>query len=227
MIVGRFFVLLFGVVFVLAGVGMLIGGGAITWSHVALRDSEGFYSTKTNQLESDAHAIVSEPANIDLGAAWFWPWGNLATIKVEGSSADPSQETFIGVAEARDLDTYLTDVRYDEMQDPNINRTRTLTWNYREHRGDSVPGVPSEETFWIESAYGPGSQSIEWDLESGSYSLVLMNNDGSAGLDIGTIVSIRVPSLFGVSIGLLAGGLLVSILGSVMVSHSVRRRSRA
>ena len=210
MIVGRFFVLLFGVLLVLLRIGLLIGGGAVTWSHVALRDTEGFYSTKTNQLESDAHAIVSEPANIDLGVAWFWPWGNLATIKVEGSSADPSREIFVGVAEARDLDTYLADVRYDEMRDVNINRTRTLTWDYREHRGDSVPGVPSQETFWIESTHGSGSQSIEWDLESGSYSLVLMNNDGSAGLDLATIVSIRMPGLFGVGIGLLAGGLLLT-----------------
>ena len=39
---GKVLLLVFGAIFVLVAVGLLIGGGALLWAEYALKDDEGF-----------------------------------------------------------------------------------------------------------------------------------------------------------------------------------------
>ncbi|GAG67549.1 unnamed protein product, partial [marine sediment metagenome] len=80
------------------------------------------------------------------------------------------------------------------------------------------------QTFWTASAHGAGTQTLEWGIEPGSYSFVLMNDDGSRGLNLSTLVGVKVPPiLWGVSVGLLVGGIVVLVIAALMIYLAVRR----
>ena len=68
-----------------------------------------------------------------------------------------------------------------------------------------------------------GTQTVEWELQSGDWVLVLMNADGSQGVDVAGTIGAKVPSLFWLGIGLLIGGVIVLAVGVLMVYLSVRR----
>jgi len=212
--------LVLGVVVLLIAAGLIVVGGALLWANSALTDSEGFYTTHTVYLEKDSHAIVTEPTHVDLRAGLIWSWGDLATIKVEGSSDDLAKRIFIGVAEEPDLEAYLSDVEYDEI----TNWLSVQRADYRHHLGDSEPAAPTSETFWVESAHGAGTQTLEWELETGHYSLLLMNDDGSAGVDVSVVLGVKVPLLAGIGTGFIIAGPVVLIIGIVMVYRAARRR---
>ena len=217
---GKIVLLVFGVIVLLISFGLMAGGGALIWADNTIKDSEGFYTTKTVQLERDSYAIVTPAADIDLRAAWLWDWGNLATFKIEGSNNDPSKQIFIGVAEESDIQAYLSGVEYEEITQFRIRPYRV---DYRNHPGTSEPTTPTSQTFWTASTHGTGTQTLEWELETGSYSLVLMNADGSAGVDLSTVLGAKIPLIFRVGVGLLIGGIVVLIVGGFMVYLAVRR----
>lgn len=212
--------LIVGVIFLFVGIGLLVGGGGALWANSALTDDEGYLTTKTLGIDQGSYAVVTEPADVDIGSAWVWDWGNLVTFKVEGSNDDPSKNIFIGVAEERYLDDYLRDVAHDEITDFDVRPDRL---EYRHITGDSEPDAPTTQTFWRESARGSGTRSLQWELESGNWVLVLMNEDGSAGIDLSVVLGAKVPWLFGVGIGLLVGGIVVLAISVIMVYFSVRR----
>ena len=73
---GKIVLLVFGVIVLLVSIALLLSGGVLMWADRTIKDSEGFYSTKTIQLERDSYAIVTKPADIDLKGDWEWPfWG--------------------------------------------------------------------------------------------------------------------------------------------------------
>jgi hypothetical protein len=217
---GKVVLLVFGIIVLLVSVGLVFGGGALLWVNSALTDDEGFYTTRFVRLDRDSYAIVTEPADIDLGAAWIWDWSNLVTFKVEGYSDDPSKQIFVGIAEESDLDAYLHNVEHDEIAEFSVHPYEI---DYRYHPGSSSPASPASQTFWSVSAHGSGTQSLEWSLETGTYSLLLMNDDGSAGLDLRVSVGAKVPLVFGTGLGLLIGGVVGLIIGFLMVFLAVRR----
>ncbi len=216
---GKIILLVFGIIGLLISIGLLVGGGTLLWADNTIKDSEGFYTTETIQIEKDSYAIVTGPADIDIEAGW--DWGDLVTFKVEGSNNDPSNQIFIGVARESDVDAYLSGVEYDEMTNLHIY---PYSVDYQNHPGSIVPGTPTSQTFWAESTYGAGTQILEWELEPGSHSLVLMNDDGSVGIDISVVLGAKVPLLFGIGIGFLVGGVVALSISILMIYFAVRRR---
>ena len=222
---GKIILLVFGIIVLLISIGLMVGGGALLWTDNVIKDSEGFYNTGTIQIEKDSYAIVSGPVNIDIDTGWDWGWrwdlGDLATFKIEGSSNDLSNQIFIGVARESDIDAYLSGVEYDETTELHISPDRI---DYQNHPGSIVPGDPISQTFWTKSTYGAGTQILEWELEPGSHSLVLMNDDGSAGVDMSIVLGAKIPLLFRVGVGILVGGAVVLSISILMIYFSTRRR---
>ncbi len=222
---GRVILLVFGIIGFLISIGILVGGGTLLWADNTIKDSEGFYTTETIQIEKDSYAIVTGPANVDIeagwGGGWGWSLGDLVTFKVEGSNNDPSNQIFIGVARESDLDAYLSGVEYDEITNLHIH---PYSVDYRNHPGSIVPGAPTSQTFWTESTYGAGTQILEWELEPGSHSLVLMNDDGSAGVDMNIVLGAKAPMLLEGIVMLLAGGAVALFISILMIYFSTRKR---
>ena len=220
---GKVLLLVFGAIFVLVAVGLLIGGGVLLWAEYALKDEGGFYTMRAVRLARDSYAIVSEPAEIELGPAWVLDWSRLVTVKAEATNSDPSKGLFIGIAEAEAASAYLRGVKHDEIVELDILEKRV---EYLHHPGGPPPAAPASQTFWVASAHGPGTQTLRWDLEPGNWVLVLMNEDGSRGVDVAASLGVKVPLTPGIAIGLLVGGMVVLLAGGFMIAMAVRRTRR-
>ena len=229
---GRILLLIFGILLLLGAVPFIIGGGILLWVDISLADGEGYISTKAYQVESDSYAIVTEPARVDLDEEWIWGWGwfrgwdlgDLVTVKIEGTNNKP-QGVFIGVAEAEESawQVYISDVEYDEIIQFSLSPYEV---DYQNHPGSSEPEAPAHQTFWKDKAFGIGTQELEWELETGIYSMVLMNQDGSRGVDVDISLGVKIPLIFGFGIGLLIGGVVALITGLLVIIFSLRRRRR-
>ena len=229
---GRILLLIFGIFILLGSFPLLFGGGVLLWVDLALKDDDGFMTTSTYQLDRDSYAIVSEPAEIELDGEWNWGWGwhqawdlgDLITFKVEGSNNDPSKGIFIGIAEESYWKAYLSDVEYDEIIRFSLD---PFDVDYINHPGSSVPAAPTSQTFWTAEMSGTGTQTLEWQLETGTYSLVLMNQDGSSGVDLDMAVGAKVPLIFGFGVGMVVGGIVALVVGILMIIFALRGRKRS
>lgn len=121
---------------------------------------------------------------------------------------------------------YLSDVEYDEISNFRIH-SHGFDVDYRNHQGNSSPTAPTSETFWMKSTSGNGTQVLEWELETGTYSLVLMNEDGSSNVNVDVSVGVKAPWIFGVGIGVVVGGIVALIMGILMIIFALRGRKRS
>ena len=222
---GRVVLLVFGIIFLVGAVFMLIAGGGLVWANGALTDNEGFFSTETSRFGSDGYAIVSEPVDMDwdavCGMGWACRPGNLVTFKVEGENRDASKGIFIGIAEESDVEEYLDDVEYDEIVQWQADDFE-LNVEYATQDGTAVPAPPASQD-WAASVHGTGTRTLEWEPQSGNWVLVVMNEDGSAGVDVNGAVGAKVPWVFRAGVGLLIAGVVVLVVGIIMVCFAARR----
>lgn len=221
---GKIVLLVFGVIVVLISFSLLAGGGASIWADATHVDSEGFINSDTIDIERDSRAVITGPIDIDETALKVVTWmGIITDFEVEGRSNDSSKGIFIGVADESDIEAYLSNVAYDEMTFSDISWLSIDEVTYTRHLGSSTPAAPTSETFWTASVHGAGTQTMAWETEVGSHSIVLMNDDGSSGVDLSAVFKVKIPSIFGLSLGLLIGGIVVLIIGGFMVYLAVRR----
>jgi hypothetical protein len=83
--------------------------------------------------------------------------------------------------------------------------------------------VPADQRFWAASAHGPGKQTLTWDVEHGSWSVVVMNADGSRAVDAGVSAGANVPILPAIGWGALGGGLVLLVAAGGLVALGVRK----
>lgn len=224
---GKIVLLVVGIIVILISLAPLLVGGGLMIAERTLRDNEGFYTAPRFNLTRDSYAIVTEPANIDVDGDWDWiAWlrqrqsTDFLTIKVEGSSTNTSKHVFLGIAEANDLRTYLQDVTYDEITDLDM---RPADLGYTTHAGTRQPELPTEQIFWASYAHGSGTQELRWNIEQGTYSLVLMNADASQGVNLQVAIGVKAPPVLGgISLGLLIGGLVLLGVGILLIVLAVR-----
>lgn len=225
----RILPLVFGGIILLVAMGLVVGGGALLWVNTSLIDNEDFITTQSYPLERDSYALAFQQLNIDVdevvGAWGVWKPSpsDLVTIKLTVSSNDPSKNVFLGIGDETDVEAYLFDVYYDEITNFSISPTHSLSVEFTPHPGDSVTSEPTSQTFWTVSTHGAGTQTLEWSPEEGDYWFVLMNEDGSAGVDMNITFGVKIPLLSTIGIALLIGGVIALIIGGFLVYLGIRR----
>jgi hypothetical protein len=217
---GRIVLLVFGAIILLVALAMIAGGGALVWLDKAHSDSGGFITTDTIHLDRASYAITTQPADIELESGWFVDRHDIGTIKVQASSEDNSKQIFIGIADEADVKAYLNGVNYDQIKEFRVLPFRVY---YTNQPGNSSPAAPTSQTFWAVSEHGSGTQTLEWEVETGDWVLVLMNADGSAGVDVSGAIGVKAPWVFWVGLGVLIGGIVLLIIGVGLVLLATRR----
>jgi hypothetical protein len=212
--VGRIVLAVLGGLTVLVGLVVLVGGAALVWAHGTQRDADGYFTTDAERLETLTHAIVSD--EIDLGAGredWAVDLGDLATVRL---TADPigGDAVFVGIGPADDVRAYLDGVAHAELDDAYFDRFEV---RYRFADGGEPESPPTEQEFWVASADGTGAQTLEWELESGRYAVVIMNADGSAGVGAATSVGVKLDWILPLGIGLLVAAFFTIGIGTAML----------
>lgn len=212
----------------LIAVGLLVGGGALFWLNTR-HTVNGFITTSSHPLTTASYAMAFQHLNIEVGdvvgdwGVWRPSPGDFVTIKITVSSNDPSKNVFIGIAKASDAMSYLSDVEYDELTRFSVSSSRTLEVEYTAHSGDTIPSAPTTHTFWTASRHEAGTQTLEWSPEAGNYWIVLMNEDGSKGVDSTISLGAKIPLLSTLGSMLLAGGIIALIIGGIIIYFGIRR----
>jgi hypothetical protein len=206
---------LLGITGAMVAAALLIGGGTLLWVDTTMTDSEGFINTKPVELETETFAITTPPAQVEIETPGPIDAGALATLRIVAENRDPDKGVFIGVAEGTDLEGYLSDVAYAEIVDMEFEPFETTMVP---HPGVSAPQTPSAQAFWTASASGVGPQTLIWDVETGDFGLVLMNEDASAGVEIEAVVGARVPVIRPIGTSLLIAGGIVLAFGTLMIA---------
>ena len=223
---GKIALLVFGVIILLMSFSLVVGGGALIWVDSAHVDSEGFISSDTIHIERDSRAVTTGPIDIDEVALRAAKWMGVITVfEIEGQSNDPSKQIFIGVADESDVETYLGNVNHDEITSVDLGWQLAVdALVYVNHPGNSTPVAPTSETSWTASAHGAGTQILEWETEVGSHSIVLMNDDGSSGVDLSVVFKAKITTLLLLGVALFIAGIAVLAGGGVTVFFAVRQK---
>ena len=213
---GRVLALIFGSLAVLVALALLAGGIAAIWG-LSQRDESGYFTSASHPLSTPTYAIVSD--NLDVGTdAPSWTFDDhFATVRIEATSSQP---VFVGIGPTSDVTQYLSGARYDVVSDIDVD---PFSVSYAHRTGTAQPEAPASQDFWSVKASGAGTQTISWPLESGNWSVVAMNADGSPGVTVATTFGARVPFLRWIVIGFLAGGGLLLIAGATLIYLGGRR----
>lgn len=185
------------------------GGGYIGVDNVDFVTSTQVMIGKSMDVEG------LEYDNFDGPPRWLWEpqIGDLVKIKIKAESND-DKPVFIGIIEERDGLEYFGDVEYDYITDFRMENPSSRPYiSYRKHSGDEATFVPTDLGIWVDEVHGYGEQAMVWEPEEGNYWLVIMNEDASAGVDVETGLSVRVPILSSIGRGLFLGGLVSLAFG--------------
>ena len=216
---GKIALLVVGAVVGLVAIGLVVGGAGLLYVHGTQRDDAGYYRTDTKPLSTSTYALTSE--HIDLGAQGDEDWApldNIGTVELRAARADGG-DVFVGIADAVDVDRFLARSAHAEVEEISYDPYRP---SYSVRGGESAPGAPGAQTFWVAAASGPEGQSLKWEIESGDWAVVVMNADGSRGVVVDASVGVKTGVLLPIGIGLLAAGMAAAGLAVLMMILGAR-----
>ena len=210
---GRIVALVVGCLLVLPGVAMVAGGAALTAAYAFARDADGYFDADLAPIESPTVAVVAGPADFGDEATPDWVFGALdVDVRLQVTNSATDRAVFVGIGRDEDVDAYLTGVAFDEVDDIDGRRV-----DYRRRSGGDEITPPTEESFWAVSADGVGTQEITWQPESGRWTAVVMNADGSPGIAADVEVGAKAGFLLPLAITLLVVGLLITAGGVTLI----------
>jgi len=206
---------LMGIAGLVVATSLLFGGGSLLLLDAALTDAGGFFNSVPFDVEVDGYAVVAGPAEIDLTPDVPVDLGEIATLRIHAIHEDPTHGIFVGIADAVDVNGYLGGVPHAIVEDLD---EESFSLTYRIDASGEVPGAPSEQPFWISSTYGPGLQALEWEIETGDVSFVVMNTDATDGISFEAVVGARIPLIRPVGTSLLIGGGVALAVGTILLA---------
>jgi len=217
---GRIVMIVIGALIALVGFGMVVGGAGALVGYGTHRDSDGFFRTPSVRLASPTYAIVSDHIDLDTSPGpsdWLIRRGTLGTVKLALDPADTSTPLFAGIGPSGDVARFLQGVDRDQIRDIDVSPNRV---RYRRITGETTPTAPGDQTFWAAQITTDTTTDLTWKVESGDWTVVLMNADASRGVDTDARLGIKVGwflpaaiTLLVLGLVLLAGGTVLAILG--------------
>jgi len=210
LVLGSIAALIAFVLLVVGGVGVVVDS--------TQRDADGFLMSPTESFTTAAYAISSESADVDLDGPDWATDDLLGTVRIRSESERP---VFVGIGRSSDVARYLAGV--DRSVVTEIGRNP----RYSQRSGSAPAGPPSGQSFWVASATGAGEQTLEWEPRSGSWSVALMNADGSRGVSADLSIGAELDDIIWIAVGLLVAGALLAALAALAITAGIRSGRRA
>jgi hypothetical protein len=206
-----------GSIAALLGFALLVGGCAAVVVDRTQRDDDGFLMSPTQEFSTATYAIVSESVDVDIDGPDWAADEFLGTVRIRSESERP---VFVGIARESDVAEYLGGVERAVVTDIEDEP------RYSERAGGEPESPPGDQTFWAASTAGAGEQTLEWEPEDGSWSVVAMNADGSRGVAADLSIGAELDPLLWIGIGLLAAGALLAAVAAAAITAGRRRGGR-
>jgi hypothetical protein len=217
---GQPVLMILGVVLAMIGLPLLLAGGGLAVALAVQTDDDGFFVAPTQQVTTSTAAVTSPV--VDLGAAGtdeVWSGSNLATVRIEATSVD-GEPVFVGIGPSSRVDSWLAGVAHDEVTDVAGD---PFSYQLTRRDGDPVAApAPDEASFWAASATGSGTQTLDWNLEAGSWTVVVLNADGSPGVSVDLAPGGRFALLAPIAVALALFGLVLVVGGALFVVLGAR-----
>ena len=215
---GRIASIIAGSVAAVLAVGLIGAGALLLWGD-SKKDDHGYLSTGKDRYAASTYALASDNLDVDLdGAGWIMDRDDMGKVRlaVESSTDKP---VFVGIARTSDVSEYLHGTSYTSVTDVDYSPFHV---SYRDHGSDRRPALPADQEFWAASAHGAGTQTLAWDLEAGDWSIVVMNADGSRGVDTDISAGAKVPFLGTLGWISLGGGLVLLLTAGTLLYLGAR-----
>jgi hypothetical protein len=199
-------------------IGLLIAGGVVLWAN-SKKDHAGYISTASEGFSTNAYAIATDNLDVKLDApGWIVNRDHYGKVRLK-VTPDGGKPLFVGIAPTRDVTAYLGATAHETVSDVSY---APFDASYTYHEGKRRPGAPAAQRFWVASAHGAGRQSVTWDVKRGSWSIVVMNADGSPDVDARVSAGARLPFLAALGWGAVGGGLVLLIAAGGLMFVGLR-----
>lgn len=216
---GRVVSLVVGSMLVLGGLGLAGAGAVLAVGDQVARDSDGFLTSPQQRLGSDGYAVLSEDSRIDTGGTLTWlPEDVIGDVRVTAETT--GGPVFVGIGPSDDVDAYLVDVERSTLLE--VPATGPV---YRDDGTEAPATAPAEQDFWVVQRSGDDPE-LTWAVADGDWTAVLMNADGSAGVEADVKVGAEVPALGTIIASLWIGAAILLVSGAVLVAVPARAVSR-
>jgi hypothetical protein len=215
---GRVVLLVTGAVAGLLAVG-LMGLGALGLYGESQKDDRGYLNTDSQRFEASTHALATANLDLDLdGVHNVVSSPDLGEVRLD-VSPQSEKAVFVGIARSDAVTSYLSGVDHTVLTDLDYDPFEA---SYSRRGGDTRPAPPADQRIWAASTQGSGSQTLTWDAEDGDWSVVVMNADGSPGVQVDVSAGAKVPYLSGIGWGVLGGGVGLFTVATVLVVLGLR-----
>jgi hypothetical protein len=216
---GRLAAVIAGGSLALVGLMLALAGAGLLWAEDH-KDRDGYYTTGTERYSTDTYAVASESLDID-GIPYGDEVYGKVRLKVQGNDGAP---VFVGIARSDDVDAYLAGTAHATLTDVDYSPFEPA---YRTTAGDRAPARPGTQSFWVASAEGTGTQTVNWNVDNGDWSVVVMNADGSRGVDAGVSAGANVPLIGDLALAASIAALVLLLGGgSLLAGGLIRPRPR-
>jgi hypothetical protein len=206
----------------LFSLGLLAAGGVLLWGD-SQKDNDGYLSTDTERFATNTYALATDNLDVDLdGADWIVNRDRFGRIRLTVDSND-SRPVFVGVARTADVSRYLAGTSHELVTDLEYEPFRA---DYRRLAGDGRPAAPTTRDFWTASTHGVGRQTLTWEVDDGAWSIVVMNADGSRGVDVGLEAGAQLGLLSGAGWGAIIAGLVMLSFAALLAVLGIRQPVR-
>jgi hypothetical protein len=202
-----------GIVAVLA----LVAGGLLLWAD-SKKDGDGYLKTGSDPYSTSTYAIASEDLQLDDDVPGVVE-DLYGKVRLSATSHN-GKPVFVGIAHSDDVSRYLAASAHATLTDVNYDPFEA---SYRTTGGGQRPEAPADQDIWVASAHGSGQQTLTWDVKQGNWSVVVMNADGSAGVDAGGRAGATANFLTPLAWGTLGGGVLFAVVSGGLLFAGLRR----
>jgi len=217
---GRIGLLVVAAVAGILALGALSLGAGALWAD-GQKNDQGFVTTDSERFAAGTRALVTENLDVDLdGAGWLVDSGDFGKVQLEVAS-DREEPVFVGIARTEDVTSYLRGVDHTRVTDVEADPFGRVKASYQRESGNRRPAAPTDERFWAASTEGRGTQTLDWRVKDGDWSVVVMNADGSRGVAADVSAGARIPfldelgwSAIGAGGALLIGALTLIVFGA-------------
>jgi hypothetical protein len=190
---GRVLAILVGLVLAVVGFLTMVSAGLALCAR-GLRQHDRH---RQDRLRHADRGIAADVGGLG-GDATDPAWGDGDSVELRlRAAAGGDKDLFAGVGPTKEVEAYLDTVPWDELDSLSSGRFSSsvddVGYTRQGCRGDPRElAPPTEQTFWSDSTTGP-DVALDWKLESGDHTVVLMNADGSLDVASTGSAEIEIP----------------------------------
>jgi hypothetical protein len=219
----RALLVILGALLIVVGATLLAIGGVALWADQQ-RGDDGYFTAGPERLTTNTFALTAPSVDVNgSGPDAFYTEDLLGDVRIRAESRDAGTALFIGIGSAADVANYLAGVGHTELSDVEIDPFEVT---YAEQSGGRPAASPAAQNFWVASDTGTGLRTLDWDVASGDWAVVIMNADGSSGIDADLGVAATLSAIRDIAVGALIGAALMLTIGIAVIVSTLSRRGR-